>query len=748
MSESRFARVVVDVRTRGISTSFDYRIPEELVPRVRVGAPVIVPFSGRDVVGWVVELIGASPYDNPRDIDCVLGASMFDSAAADLAMWIAEEYVSALPDAVRLLLPPGVNFKAELVDVDGGTAWQLVRPTTTAVDERWVTLADESYRPRSGATSQRAVLDAVSSGPLRMAELRDMLGAGAAAAVTRLADLGALRIEQRRRFRTPGGRNSSALQPDTLSDGQADALRAIFESQRSGGGVVLVDGVTGSGKTEVYLQAIEDVLARDGGAIVLVPEISLTPQTVGRFRARFGEQIAVLHSRLSAGERFDEWDRCRCGQAQVVVGARSALFAPIRNLRLIVIDEEHEHSYKQGSSPRYHARDVASRMAMSRGLTLVLGSGTPSMESLHAAESGIIERVAMPERVAGGSMPPVTIVDMGAEFTEGHRSMFSRVLTSRMKEVVSSGSKAVLLLNRRGFASFLLCRECGHVPTCDSCSTSMTYHDEGHVLACHHCDARRAVPQRCPDCGSVFLRRFGAGTQRVESELMAAFPELPVIRMDADTTKGKGGHERRLAEFESHQSAVLLGTQMVAKGLDYPEVTLVGVLNADTTLHLPDFRASERTYQMLAQVAGRAGRGPAGGNVVIQTYWPDHPAIRAVAGSNPAGFLETESATRRELGFPPYGRIANIVFAGPDEDSVRAASGRAAERLKKMVPGDVMVLGPSPAPLARLKRAFRWHLLVKSPPGTLLPSVLREALGSFRSDGITMAIDIDPVDTL
>jgi primosomal protein N' (replication factor Y) len=732
------------VRTRGISTSFDYRIPDDLASRVLVGTPVIVPFSGRDVVGWVVELIGESSYEKLLDIECVLGDSMFDSASADLAMWIAEEYVSALPDAVRLLLPPGVTFKAERV----GAGWQLVRPATAAVDERWVTLADDMYRPRTGATSQRAVLDAVSSGPLRMAELRDMLGSGAAAAVMRLADLGVLRVEQRRRFRTPGGRVTDSGHHETLSDGQADALRAIKASQDSGGGVVLVDGVTGSGKTEVYLRAIEGVLTHDGGAIVLVPEISLTPQTVGRFRARFGEQIAVLHSRLSAGERFDEWDRCRSGQARVVVGARSALFAPVRNLRLIVIDEEHEHSYKQGSAPRYHARYVASRMATSRSLTLVLGSGTPSLESLLAAQSGQIERVVMPERVAGGSIPPVTIVDMGAEFTEGHRSMFSRTLTTRLKEVVASASKAVLLLNRRGFASFLLCRECGHVPTCDSCSTSMTFHDEGHVLACHHCDARRAVPQQCPDCGSVFLRRFGAGTQRVESELTAAFPELPVIRMDADTTTGKGGHERRLAEFESQPSAILLGTQMVAKGLDYPEVTLVGVLNADTTLHLPDFRASERTYQMLAQVAGRAGRGPAGGSVVIQTYWPDHPAIRAVAESSPTGFLEAEFALRRELGFPPHGRVANVVFSGPDEDSVRVASQRAAERLKSMAPDNVKVLGPSPAPLARLKRAFRWHLLLKSPPGVLLPSVLRESLGSFRADGVAVAIDIDPVDTL
>jgi primosomal protein N' (replication factor Y) len=347
--------------------------------------------------------------------------------------------------------------------------------------------------------------------------------------------------------------------------------------------------------------------------------------------------VAVLHSRLSAGERFDQWDRARAGEARVVVGPRSALFAPVRDLRVVVIDEEHESSYKQGSAPRYHARDVAMRLCAATGAILVLGSATPALETFDACERGACRLVRLPERVAGGAMPAVTVVDMAAEFAEGHRSMFSRPLLAELERVRAAGEKAVLLMNRRGFASFVLCRECGFVPQCSECSVSMTYHEVGDRLVCHHCGAAQPLPSVCPRCGSVYLRQFGAGTQRVESELRAAVPGLPVVRMDMDTTRAKGGHELRLAEFEEMPSGILLGTQMIAKGLDYPDVTLVGVVNADTTLHMPDFRAQERTYQLLEQVAGRAGRSEKGGTVVVTTRrswrWPRTTRPRCTARS-------------------------------------------------------------------------------------------------------------------
>lgn len=743
------ARIVVDIPTRQISSAFDYEIPETLAEECRVGCPVLVPFSGRPAVGWVVGLTDRSEFERLKPVESVLGPSMFNENSADLALWVAEEYVASPAEALRLLLPPGTSPKAVQVQNERGeSVWRLTGPTNAAIDERIVELAhDSTFVPAANARLQRSLLAALSAGPVTTAELTAELGS-VSAAVKRLGALGAITVIERRKYRSPAFKARATSGHETLSRGQAQALEACIRVSKSGG-VVLLDGITGSGKTEVYLRAIEDVVFAGGSAIVLVPEISLTPQTVGRFRSRFGDRIAVLHSRMGAGERLDEWDRARSGEAKVVIGARSALFAPVPDLRLIVIDEEHESSYKQGSSPRYHARSVAQRLCETSGAGLVLGSATPSIESLHAANTGAIEIVQLPERVGGGALPEVTVVDMASEFNEGFRSMFSRVLQARLKVVAEQGHKAVLLLNRRGFASFLLCRECSFVPTCESCSTSLTYHEQGQFLACHHCANRSPVPATCPSCGSPYLRQFGAGTQRVVAELETLMPGMPIVRMDADTTTGKGGHERQLSEFESLSSGVLVGTQMVAKGLDYPEVTLVGVLNADTTLHLPDFRASERTWQLLSQVAGRAGRGPLGGSVVIQTYWPDHPAVRAAATGQREALLAEEYEARSALGYPPFGRLANIVISAPNEADAQKAAAAVATALESHMPSGGRLLGPSPAPLAKLKRSYRWHVLLKAPAGAVLSGSVRSALGTVRKlEGTTIAVDMDPVDLL
>jgi len=741
--QDRFARVVVDVPARALATAFDYRIPQSLSGPVAIGCPVVVEFSGRKVIGWVVDVTTTTEYPDARDLLAVLGTPYFDAKSARLAEWIAAEYVAPLSEAVRLFLPPGSAFKLESTAVAEGEQWSLRRPPVRASSERWVTLLDAEYLPRKGAVVQQTVVAALSAGPMTTSELAEIAGAGAASAIRALQAAGVVEVESRRTFRRPDARAYAARRPESLSAGQLEALERIEAMVAGGGGTLLIEGVTGSGKTEVYMRAIDMVRAAGRQAIVLVPEISLTPQTVGRFRDRFGEKVAVLHSRLSAGERLDEWDRIREGLADIVVGARSALFAPIADVGLIIIDEEHESSFKQGSSPRYHAREVAERMASAVGATLVLGSATPSMESLHRAETGDYQRVLLPERVGGGARPEVTVVDMTAEFAEGHRSMFSRAMTARLADVAAEKTKAVLLLNRRGFASFLLCRECGHVPTCDSCSISMTFHQSGPSLACHHCASRRAVPTLCPECSSPYLRKFGAGTQRVEQELALLFPELPVVRMDADTTRGKGGHDRCLAEFEALESGVLLGTQMVAKGLDYPEVTLVGVMDADTILKLPDFRAAERTNQLLEQVAGRAGRGVATGHVVIQTYQPKHPAIQAVAAQDRAAFLAEERDARSELSYPPYGRLASVLLTGPDERVVRDAATTTAARLRQNLPAGVRILGPSAAPVARIQRAWRWYILVKAESGVDLPKFLRESLRSTAHKGVKMAVDVD-----
>ena len=743
------AKVVVDIPSREVSSAFDYEIPSADEARIAIGCAVLVPFGPRSVVGWVVGLAETSDVARLKPLTRVLSEPLFTQGAADLALRIAREYVSPLPEAVRLMLPPGTSPRAvKATAPDGSITWTLAPPAVQPAEERLVTRVESSeFEPAKTARLQRSVLAALQNGPVTTSELTAEFGA-VSSAIKRLEVVGAVAAIERRRFRTPSVAARHALRHEKLSEGQRHALDASLRAAREGG-TVLLDGVTGSGKTEVYLRAIEEVLATGGGAIVLVPEISLTPQTVGRFRSRFGEGVAVLHSRLSLGERLDEWDRVRGGEARVVVGARSALFAPVHDLALVIIDEEHESSYKQGSSPRYHARTVAEWICEQAGAGLVLGSATPAFESLRAAQDGRYRLVIMPERVAGGALPHVDVVDMASEFNEGFRSMFSRRLQARLKEVATGGHKAVLLLNRRGFASFLLCRECSHVPTCDACSTSLTYHEQGQFLACHHCASRHPVPPVCPECGSPYLRQFGAGTQRVVTELETLMPGLPLVRMDADTTTGKGGHEKMLSEFEALDSGVLIGTQMVAKGLDYPEVTLVGVLNADTTLHLPDFRAGERTWQLLSQVAGRAGRGPLGGSVVIQTYWPDHPAVRAAASGNREPLLAEEYAARAALGYPPFGRLANIIVSAPDEVAARTTAVSIAAALEPRLPVGAGILGPSPAPLAKLKRAYRWHVLVKAPlGGALSESVLAGVSAARKAEGASVAVDIDPVDLL
>ncbi len=742
----RIARVIVDIPTRALDAPFDYAVPSDVDGAVDVGAPVLVEFGRRPAVGYVTALADGSD-EGLKQISAVLGQPLFGPAAVATAEWIAGTYVSPLSEALRLFTPPGGTPRA--VKGPDGT-WTLKAAAVAAVDDRWVELTAEgaTFSPSPRATMQRALVEALSAGPLRVAELAADLGS-VDSALKRLESLGVVRVQRRRRFRDAAVRERPAPRHPDLSAGQTDALREIGIALQRRGGSILLDGVTGSGKTEVYLRAIEDVLDAGGGSIVLVPEISLTPQTVGRFRARFGDEVAVLHSRLSPGERFDQWDLLRSGAARVVVGARSALFAPVRELRLVVIDEEHDSSYKHGSSPRYHARDTAEVLCRESGAVLVLGSGTPSLESLVRARRGLLTRVVLSERVAGGVMPEVLVVDMAAEFEAGHRSMFSRPLIQALETVREQRSKAVLLLNRRGFASFLLCRECGFVPSCDSCSTSLTYHEVGSRLQCHHCGSVRTVPATCPSCGSPYLRQFGSGTQRVETDLTTLLPEMAVVRMDADTTAGKGGHERALAQFEALESGVLLGTQMIAKGLDYPEVTLVGVLNADTGLHLPDFRAGERTWQLLEQVSGRAGRGTKPGRVVIQTYWPEHRAVRAAAAHDAALFVEPELAERDELSYPPSGRLANVLVRGRGADAVAAHARLLADRLRAQVPEDWSVLGPAPCPLARVKGVYRWHVLVKAPVDSELSSAVASALEGLRASAeVAHAVDIDPVDLM
>ena len=766
----RYASVVVDIPTRALEGAFDYAVPEELANEALVGATVLVSFSHREVVGYVLAVSDEpSPETDPakvKPILQVLAPPAFDEAAAALAAWVAREYACSLPEAVRPFLAPGQKVRVRRAAP--GEPWELVNERAGAVDARWVALAPAAneFVPAKNAVRQREVLAALAAGPQRLAELAATIP-GAAGAVSALARKGVVAVESRRLVRGADATtlsSAAAPRPECLTCGQQEALAAIDRAREAAAGdVVLVDGVTGSGKTEVYLAAIERALAAGTGAIVLVPEISLTAQTVGRFRSRFGEDVAVLHSRLSTGERFDQWDLVRQGRAHVVVGARSALFAPLANPGLIIIDEEHEASYKQDASPRYHAREVAAQLARLRGAALVLGSATPSLESLERCREGAHAgvrwtRVEMPERPGGAVLPTVTVVDMAEQFRGGGRSIFSAPLASALEGVAARREKAVLLLNRRGFATFLMCRECGCVPECPHCSSALTYHERTHALMCHTCGRVwpvRAFPDpstRCPNCGSRYLAAFGVGTQRVEDELRVLLgPDVPVIRMDADTTRAKGAHQRLLEEFDAADCAVLVGTQMIAKGLDFPEVTLVGVVNADTMLKLPDVRAAERTYDLLEQVAGRAGRGGRPGEVIVQTYWASHPAIQAVLAHDRATFLEPELAERRECAYPPFSRLGNVIVWGRSEKDVRAATDELARALRERV-GDAKgweVLGPADCVKARVKDQLRRHVMVKAPlDAPLGPTLAAAAARVKRRPGVTMAVDVDAYDMM
>jgi primosomal protein N' (replication factor Y) len=752
-----YASVVLDIPTRSVDKAFDYAVPADLAATAVVGSTVLVPFGNRPCVGYVVGLADEIDVDKSKikAVEKVLAPAAFDEDHAALALWMAREYGASLASCVRLLLAPGQTVKLKKSE-DG--AWELAGDVVRPKDEQVVVVTDagRAFTPKKNASKQRAVLEALESGPVTKSELSALIP-GAGACVKALEKKGLVEVVETRAWR--GGdettlSSATAARPEKLTKGQELALETISESGPSD--VVLVEGVTGSGKTEVYLAAIEEVLSRGQGAIVLVPEISLTAQTVGRFRSRFGSRVAVLHSKLSAGERYDQFDLIRQGKARVVVGARSALFAPVGNLGLIVIDEEHETSYKQDSAPRYVARDVAVELARMTGAKVVLGSATPSFEARVAAEKGRYAHVVMDERAGAGELPDVVIVDMKEEFARGNRTIFSAALKNALDDVVERGRKAVLLLNRRGFASFLMCRECGCVPECPHCATSLTYHERTHELVCHSCGRTwpmRAYPSpgsACPACGSRYLAQMGLGTQRVEDELKLLYPDTPLVRMDADTTKTKGAHQKLLEEFDAAESAILVGTQMIAKGLDFPDVVLVGVINADMSLKLPDFRAPERTYDLLEQVAGRAGRGVERGRVVIQTYWKGHPVFDAVGAHDASAFVAAELEQRAEAQYPPYVRLCNVIATGYDKRAVLAA----ATAVRAYLDGHVRredgwkALGPAPCEKSRVRDRWRMHVLLKAPLDSHPGELLAAACAAAKTDGVSLAIDVDAYDLM
>ena len=682
---------------RALRGPFDYRIPAQM-PDLEVGSVVRIPFGPRRILGVVVELAEASELPPERLAEPIeaLEAGV-PAELVRLGLWVAREYCSTPSRGLQLVTPPGT-----------GTSLRSVR---SRVELRAEIAAPGEVALGGGerlGVRQRAVLEALRAGEMSAGELADAVGADRQT-LRRLEQRGliATRSSAVRRgpahvdVGAPGGRPQ-------LLDEQVEAVNSIVAALDGEAGAAreqLLHGVTGSGKTEVYLAAVEAALAQGRGAIVLVPEIGLAPQAVARFRARLGDRFAVLHSGLSAGERYDEWRRLRSGEASVCIGPRSAVFAPVHDLGLVVIDEEHDPSYKQDSDPCYDARTVARKRAAECGAVLVAGTATPRPETWLE-----LPRVELPRRVDGRRMPPVEVVDMRA--ADPRSGPLHPETWERLEEVRRAGAKAIVMINRRGFAPWLICRSCGHHWSCPNCDVSLIVHRHSGRLVCHHCAHSERLPGACGECASTTLSRAGAGTERIEELLTQRLAPMPVFRLDSDTTSGKGAHARILAAFGEAESAVLVGTQMVAKGHDFPEVTLSAILDADATLRFPDFRAEERTFAMVAQLAGRSGRGQAGGEVVVQTLAPQAPSISHASRHDAAGFLAGEIERRRILRYPPFSSLVRIGLSSELEGRLEEAGSRLAKELGEELPKGTDLLGP--APMFRVRNRHRRRLLMKA----------------------------------
>lgn len=528
---------------------------------------------------------------------------------------------------------------------------------------------------------------------------------------------------------------------------QQEALDLIISSMsRKTHKVFLLHGVTGSGKTEVYLQSIDNALKLGLSSIVLVPEISLTPQTVARFKARFGDKIAVLHSRLLASKRVSEWRRISSGEARIIIGARSAIFAPVKNLGLVVVDEEHETSYKQEDAPRYNAKDVAIKRAELSNAIVILGSATPSLESFYAAKNGKFTIIKLSERIDSRLLPAVDIVDMREEITRAKRiPIFSQKLREWIKKDIAEKKQVILFLNRRGFSTFISCSKCGYVIKCKRCSVSLTYHFDKKKLICHHCNFNMPPPEVCPECNASYMKYWGLGTEKIESEAHRLFPESVIERMDTDSTRKRGAHGKTLSRFKDARIDILIGTQMIAKGLDFPKVTLVGVISADTALNLPDFRSAERTFNLLTQVAGRAGRGDLGGRVIIQSYTPKHYSIQAAKNHDYDTFYDKEIRLRKELYLPPFCHMVALTLRGRKEEKVFKASDNLKVSLEEANKSkNIEILGPAPSPISKMKGMYRWNIFLRSETVENIIVILKEAIDKNKSSGIIVTVDVDP----
>jgi primosomal protein N' (replication factor Y) (superfamily II helicase) len=742
-----FADVVFD---RPLDHAYTYAIPEQLRAAVAIGKRVQVPFGKGDkaIAGYCVRVTDAPPAREVKEVLRVLDEqALLDDNLMRLTRWMADYYLCGWGQVLNAVIPAGAKDQAG---------------TRSAVFLEAVPESELSQSPPPLTSKQTTVLQHLRAAgkPLEIRHLGRLATCGPGP-VAALVEKGYARRSRRRvdQFTDSSEEAEQQTGPIILNEDQLRAWAPIEQAVRSGGfHAFLLHGVTASGKTEIYLRAIEEVVRRGKEALILVPEISLTPQTIARFRGRF-QEVAVLHSHLRDAERGGHWRRIAEGQVQVVVGARSAIFAPTRKLGLIVIDEEHEGTFKQENTPRYHARDLAVMRARLENIPILLGSATPSLESWHNAERGQYTLLSLPNRVEARPLPHVGLIDLRHEaMTYGRFHALSLPLERAMRDALRAGGQVILLLNRRGFSTHVHCPACGHVDSCRHCDLALTFHRQRHAMLCHYCGYEQDPPRQCPQCGREQIRYQGLGTEKLEKEIEEKFQGYVARRMDSDTMRRPGSHGRVLSAFRQGLIHILLGTQMIAKGLDFPNVTLVGVVNADVGLHIPDFRSAERTFQLVAQVSGRAGRGPQGGRVLVQTFNPELPCIALAAAHDYEGFVNQELAHRRAHNYPPYQRLARLIVRGHDQ----AAAGDFAERLagaftaalNSLTQGgktlaDVRVLGPAEAPVFRLKGYYRFHFQLQSPSPGALHQLLRHVLPAVKPPpGAEFALDIDPLSML
>lgn len=707
-----YAQVIVDIVHENVAHTFTYVVPEGMA--VSIGQRVAVPFGYREKEGVVVALEEGCdlPREKIKPIAFTLeGYPALLPCQIELARQMAQEAHCPLAETLRLMLP--AEMRGGRVQVKQQPVCRLAIPQEQL---------DEAVAAQGRSQKKRMLLQLLRDGETHPVSELKLLVRDPLEPLRQLEAAGLVKMWQEEVLRRPGG--DEPIEPVTdppLTPSQQEVLEVMAPALEKGEGRFLLHGVTGSGKTEVFIRLVRRTLEMGKSAMILVPEIALTPQMVRWFRARFGAVAAVIHSRLSAGERYDEWRRIRRGDARVIIGARSAVFSPAEKLGLIVVDEEHETTYLSDRHPRYDARDVAAWRCEREGAVLLLASATPSILSFARARRGDYTLLEMPHRVLNRPMPEVEVVDMRKELELGNRSVFSGSLTAHLRTCMARGEQAMLLMNRRGYNAFISCRSCGHVMKCPNCDVSLTYHLAGGdgQLHCHYCGHVAPVPEKCPECASRYIRYFGAGTQKVEEELQKLFPNEKIIRMDIDTTSGKDGHAKLLDEFRTGRARLLVGTQMIAKGLDFPRVTLVGVVAADMTLNLPDYRARERTFQLLTQVAGRAGRGDTPGRVVIQTYKPEDETILAAARQDYRSFFETEFSRRRTGLYPPFTVMARLLVesASPQQAQERAA--QLHERCRALLSSHpawrkrtLMIRLDQPS-VSMLRGKTRWHVMLK-----------------------------------